>query len=390
MTRSTSGEIDLAGVLGRIRGLAILGDPSERRADFTFDGLKGSCRMRARDGIVWQIQVEAVRVEDSPWLRRWMARHNEDAPQFRVRLRSAGTTHVLAVVTDIKREVPSIKLFRDGIRGCAELAHVVQFLVAHPPEVDEWGQFHSGFEDMVLTLAHAGIPAPPIPEALKGHVVKLAPWCWATYEVDGKALYLDDLRPAGTNRFACAHLGHGFNSYFMCLEVVWAGTRLGGRVPYGGAFTDPVGSRQEVAAAWMAWQRDLDLLEGWEPAARPGAAARKRLGKRSAGDVLRVPPPGSPWPMVQEFALSYNAYDRNGDFDSAAAIGNSVLETWEAEESLPDDLHLLRTALFFEQRRWRHFGYEPDVGASRYIDALLAAIIYKTGGTLDGPPDALP
>ena len=83
-----------------------------------------------------------------------MARHNEDAPQFRVRLRSAGTTHVLAVVTDIKREVPSIKLFRDGIRACAELAHVVQFLVAHPPEVDEWGQFHSGFEDMVLTLAH--------------------------------------------------------------------------------------------------------------------------------------------------------------------------------------------------------------------------------------------
>ena len=70
MTRSTSGEIDLAGVLGRIHGLAVLGDSSERRADFTFHGLKGSCRMRARDGIVWQIQVEAVRVEDSPWLRR--------------------------------------------------------------------------------------------------------------------------------------------------------------------------------------------------------------------------------------------------------------------------------------------------------------------------------
>src|SRR5262245_31371071 len=37
----------------------------------------------------------------------------------------------------------------------------------------------------------------------------------------------------------------------------------------------------------------------------------------------------------------------------------------------------LRTCLFFEQRRWNHFGDRPDAEAMTYIHGLIAAISKK-------------
>ena len=52
--------------------------------------------------------------------------------------------------------------------------------------------------------------------------------------------------------------------------------------------------------------------------------------------------------------------------------------------------HRLRTALFFEQRRWRHLDGNPldDPGAAAYIRALMAKIAELSGGSIDEEPDS--
>lgn len=94
---------------------------------------------------------------------------------------------------------------------------------------------------------------------------------------------------------------------------------------------------------------------------------------------MKVPTPGSPWPAVSKFALSWNGYERSGGSEGAARIANGLLESWKREGTVEAELPTLRTALFYEQRRWRHFGHDPDEEATGYIDALLAAIIKQTG-----------
>ena len=108
-------------------------------------------------------------------------------------------------------------------------------------------------------------------------------------------------------------------------------------------------------------------------------------------ESISIPSPGSPWyPDVVTFALSYNAYDRDGGFDPVATSANALQDAWRGGEPLPDDLDVLRVALFFEERRWRHFDEEPAGEDRRYIDALLESIRRLAGDTLAGPPDPLP
>lgn len=48
---------------------------------------------------------------------------------------------------------------------------------------------------------------------------------------------------------------------------------------------------------------------------------------------------------------------------------------WNADPPIRQvgDLITTRAALFFDQRRWRHFGYEPEGEAEVYIRALVVA-----------------
>jgi hypothetical protein len=110
----------------------------------------------------------------------------------------------------------------------------------------------------------------------------------------------------------------------------------------------------------------------------------------SDGDRIAVPAMDTPWPEIWAFALSYNAYDRDGGFDGAARIGNDTAKQWANDGSLPEDLALARAALFFEQRRYRHFDTDPDEGGERYVRALVQVITELSGGFVPGPADPLP
>jgi hypothetical protein len=78
-----------------------------------------------------------------------------------------------------------------------------------------------------------------------------------------------------------------------------------------------------------------------------------------------VPEPTADWSTISTFALSFDGYGVHGSFERCAEIANA-----HRTESLTD----LRTCLFFEQRRWRHFGERPHGDAMVYIRKLLERI----------------
>ena len=92
-----------------------------------------------------------------------------------------------------------------------------------------------------------------------------------------------------------------------------------------------------------------------------------------------VPAPDADfWMAIAEFALTFDGYDYWGSFDTCAGIANAASQRFAATGALPDSLLGVRTCLFFEQRRWRHFNEEPSVDAMSYIRALVERT--HTGG----------
>jgi hypothetical protein len=78
-----------------------------------------------------------------------------------------------------------------------------------------------------------------------------------------------------------------------------------------------------------------------------------------------LPSPYAEWECIGDFALSFNGFKHWGSFEKCAEIANAA-----RHESLDD----LRTCLFFEQRRWRHYGDEPDEAAMTYIRDIVEKI----------------
>ena len=86
-----------------------------------------------------------------------------------------------------------------------------------------------------------------------------------------------------------------------------------------------------------------------------------------------IPRPDAPWmPDIAQFALTFDGYKALGD--PAGDMANATRRGWNENGVLPHDLIDLRSCLFFEQRRYRHFGWNPDEDAMRYIRALIEAI----------------
>jgi hypothetical protein len=78
-----------------------------------------------------------------------------------------------------------------------------------------------------------------------------------------------------------------------------------------------------------------------------------------------IPSPDTEWQAIAEFALTFNGYEFWGSFEKCAEIANT-----RQQETLTD----LRTCLFFEQRRWRHFGREPAGEDMTYLRELVEKI----------------
>jgi hypothetical protein len=76
-----------------------------------------------------------------------------------------------------------------------------------------------------------------------------------------------------------------------------------------------------------------------------------------------------------QFALTFDGYADKGNHEECAAFANSARHRWEQDGTLPVGLSDLRTALFFEQRRWRWSNEDPfNREEWRYWAALVNAI----------------
>ena len=78
-----------------------------------------------------------------------------------------------------------------------------------------------------------------------------------------------------------------------------------------------------------------------------------------------IPTPDADITEIEHFALTFNGYEHWGSLEQCAAVANS-----QRHDNLTD----LRTCLFFEQRRWRHFGASPRPEAKAYVRSLIAKI----------------
>ena len=90
-----------------------------------------------------------------------------------------------------------------------------------------------------------------------------------------------------------------------------------------------------------------------------------------------IPAPDADWGRIGAFALTFNGYDAWAPSGKCGQIANQWVKRYAERQELPDSLKELRTCLFFEQRRWRHFGYDPDDEAMTYIHALVEEIRRK-------------
>ena len=78
-----------------------------------------------------------------------------------------------------------------------------------------------------------------------------------------------------------------------------------------------------------------------------------------------VPLPDATWNEIGRFALTFHGYDACGSLHACAEIANARRNSTLTE---------LRACLFFEQRRFRHFGWAPTGESLRYIRSLVEKI----------------
>jgi hypothetical protein len=186
----------VAGIRELLEGLEGATADAERsrgRVEFTFEEMRGV--VTPADGSHGGHGVARVELAvgdaaaSSPWTSRWVSNSTDVWDPCRlVSTRRRNGTDELRVVTDLQAST-SLDGLRSAVAATITAARRVRFVIAHQPAIDEWGQFADGFDDMVVTLAHADLPPPPVPPSLRPAIVRLDQWCWSTYEVQPWHLY---------------------------------------------------------------------------------------------------------------------------------------------------------------------------------------------------------
>jgi hypothetical protein len=103
--------------------------------------------------------------------------------------------------------------------------------------------------------------------------------------------------------------------------------------------------------------------------------------------TAEIPRRSDSWEAVSDFALSYDGYEY---WDDLPELASRSLQRWTRSGALPATLDELRGCLFYEQRRWHHFGEDPTGRSAEYmrviVDAIGALALPRTQ-TTDPAPD---
>jgi hypothetical protein len=98
-----------------------------------------------------------------------------------------------------------------------------------------------------------------------------------------------------------------------------------------------------------------------------------------------VPGPPATWSEITWFAAHLDGYRVFGQA-RLGAMANASVDFWRENKRVDDSLDLaeLRGCLFFEYRRYHHFGHAPSTAETPYLRALMTAILdrvtYRASG----------
>jgi len=84
--------------------------------------------------------------------------------------------------------------------------------------------------------------------------------------------------------------------------------------------------------------------------------------------VHGIPDRGDSWDAVSSFSLSYDGY---AYWDDVSELATRCIRAWTRDHTLPGSIDEARACLFYEQRRWHHFGEDPNGRGAQYVWALL-------------------
>ena len=76
------------------------------------------------------------------------------------------------------------------------------------------------------------------------------------------------------------------------------------------------------------------------------------------------------WTDYASFALTFTPKDS----EECRELGSDAYYRWQRTGEVPRTLEELRACLWFEQRRWRFLGREPDRLGMQYAGALIRAM----------------
>jgi agmatine deiminase len=94
-------------------------------------------------------------------------------------------------------------------------------------------------------------------------------------------------------------------------------------------------------------------------------------------DLSAIPSNTDSWNKISNYALTFNGYDYR---DDVASIANGIRKDFSEKGAIflqPITLDDLRACLFFEQRRFYHYGWGPDETEMIYIRELITEIQKK-------------
>src|SRR5256885_5807084 len=81
------------------------------------------------------------------------------------------------------------------------------------------------------------------------------------------------------------------------------------------------------------------------------------------------------WSDYAKFAVTFAPRDR----DLCSEAASDAFARWRRTGEVPRTLEELRACLWYEQRRWRFLGREPDTEGMRYAGAVIRAMRTQLG-----------
>lgn len=87
-----------------------------------------------------------------------------------------------------------------------------------------------------------------------------------------------------------------------------------------------------------------------------------------------IPSNRASWKKIQPFALTFNGYKHWGSFKRCREVAEQGVSLHRGRKVLNQSLTDLRTCLFFEARRWKHYEKNPSKKGMEYIHVLVEAI----------------